>query len=64
MGTTSFVTPVAHPQRRPAYYNKYGKLIAKSGTGEFSLPLACSGVLGSGCSKYLPMHCKGERPAT
>jgi hypothetical protein len=23
--------------------------------GEFSLPLACSGVLGSGCSKYLPI---------
>ena len=38
-----------------ANYSKYGKLIAKSGTGEFSLPLACSGVLGSGCSKYLPI---------
>ena len=42
-----------------ANYNKYGKLIAKSGTGEFSLPLACSGVLGSGCSKYLPVGSKG-----
>jgi hypothetical protein len=38
-----------------ANYSKYGKLIAKSGTSEFSLPLACSGVLGSGCSKYLPI---------
>jgi len=36
-------------------YDKTGKQIAKSGTGEFSLPLACSGVLGSGCSKYLPV---------
>ena len=36
-------------------YDKYGKSIAKSGTGEFSVPLACSGVLGSGCSKYLPI---------
>ena len=36
-------------------YDKTGKQIAKSGTGEFSLPLACSGVLGPGCSKYLPV---------
>jgi hypothetical protein len=38
-----------------ANYDRYGKTVAKSGTGEFSIPLACSGVLGSGCSKYLPV---------